>query len=233
MFPDVNELRGGELSQVQVGRLLCLSCHLCCWLLLSGECGSWKVNFSRCRAPWFWAAPPQLSLLNPHKSSGVCTTLTRHTGARTTWGDPAGSYCTSGDHDRRRRKRKRRREKRRRRKKAMLGFAYELSLLAVHGASLVAGSASNPAFFCEKKFPSNNSPLSRTNLLAPINPNRAHDIPVPPSQLLTARVMKWSMSPSGHHLSGAVQWSRMDLSCTHICWLLEFFRCLSALLLHQ
>lgn len=59
-------------------------------------------------------------------------------------------------------------------------------VVAVHGAGLVAGSSSNPAFFCEKKFPPNTLALSSTNLLAPVNPDRAHGMSVPSSQLLTA-----------------------------------------------
>lgn len=74
------------------------------------------------------------------------------------------------------------RKRRRRWRKAVLGFAYELSLLAVHGAGLMAGSSSNPGFFCEKKFPSNHLPLSRTDLLLAVDPNRGHGIPVPSSQ---------------------------------------------------
>lgn len=42
MFPDVNELRGGELRQVQVGRLLCVSCHLCCGFLGSFGRDTWR-----------------------------------------------------------------------------------------------------------------------------------------------------------------------------------------------
>lgn len=81
MFPDVDELRRGELGQVQVGQLLRLSCHLCGFSLL--WVGLWylEVNFSRCRAPQIC----ERLLLSPsflnHPLAGRASPA-RHTGAQ-------------------------------------------------------------------------------------------------------------------------------------------------------
>ena len=127
---------------MQVGRLLCLSCHLRAGCCFQSSVTVGGVNFCRCRASWLWAAPPQLRLLNPHKSCGACATLTRHTGARRACGHPAGSYM---------RRQEAEEEEEEEEEEGLLGFAYEFLL---HAAGLVAGSSSSPAFFHVSVHPS-------------------------------------------------------------------------------
>lgn len=108
--------------------------------------GVWQfeVNFSRRRAPWYWAAPPQLRLLNPPRRARFSNPP--H-GARSAWWDPAGSYSrrpiTGGGG-------------------ALLGFAYEVSLTAVHAAGLIAGSLYiiQSCFSHEERITSNNLSFS-------------------------------------------------------------------------
>lgn len=85
------------------------------------------VNFSRCGAPWFWAAPPQLRLLNPPRRAAPLLPATRGRVEleRTLQAAPAGEQLQEEEEEE---------------EEGSPGLSYELPLTAVQAAGLIAGS---------------------------------------------------------------------------------------------